>query len=289
MNIRPVKRVISALETSDGAGVRLRRSLGQSQWAHLDPFLLLDEFNSDDPDDYIGGFPSHPHRGFETVTYMLAGRMLHEDHMGNRGELEPGAVQWMTAAGGIIHSEMPQQQDGLLRGFQLWVNLPGSLKMAPASYRDIKPDDVPQVRLSGGGMAKIIAGHFEAQNQQTVGAVTGNATAVDYFDLELVPGEVLECAVAPDRNAFFYVYDGQAHSGEPGQLTGVDRWQAALLGAGDHWRVEAGGQGAGILFLSAIPTGEPVAQQGPFVMNTREEVEQAMRDYRDGTLTGHAG
>ncbi|MCZ6717422.1 MAG: pirin family protein [Gammaproteobacteria bacterium] len=289
MNIRPTERVISAMETSDGAGVRLRRSLGQSQWARLDPFLLLDEFNSDDPDDYIGGFPSHPHRGFETVTYMLAGRMLHEDHMGNRGELEPGAVQWMTAAGGIIHSEMPQQQDGLLRGFQLWVNLPGSLKMAPACYRDIKPEDIPQVRLSGGGSAKIIAGHFESEDKQTVGAVASNATDVDYFDLNLIPGEVFECAVASDRNAFFYVYDGQVRSGEPDQATSVDRWQAALLGAGDYWRVEAGDQGAGILFLSAIPTDEPVAQQGPFVMNTREEVEQAMRDYRDGTLTADGG
>lgn len=287
MHIRPVKRIISAMETSDGAGVRLRRSLGQSPWARLDPFLLLDEFNSDDPDDYIGGFPSHPHRGFETVTYMLAGRMLHEDHMGNRGELEPGAVQWMTAAGGIIHSEMPQQQDGLLRGFQLWVNLPGSLKMAPASYRDIKPEEIPQVRLPGGGLAKIIAGHFKAENKQTVGAVVGNATDVDYFHLKLISGEVFECAVAPDRNAFFYVYDGHVDSGEPGQVSSVDRWQAALLGAGDHWRVEAGDQGAGILFFSAIPTGEPVVQQGPFVMNTLEEVEQAMRDYRDGTLTAH--
>ena len=289
MNIRPTERVISAMETSDGAGVRLRRSLGQSQWARLDPFLLLDEFNSDDPDDYIGGFPSHPHRGFETVTYMLAGRMLHEDHMGNRGELEPGAVQWMTAAGGIIHSEMPQQQDGLLHGFQLWVNLPGSLKMAPACYRDIKPEDIPQVRLSGGGSAKIIAGHFGSEDKQTVGAVASNATNVDYFDLNLIPGEVFECAVASDRNAFFYVYDGQVRSGEPDQATSVDRWQAALLGAGDYWRVEAGDQGAGILFLSAIPTDEPVAQQGPFVMNTREEVEQAMRDYRDGTLTADGG
>ncbi len=285
MNIRPAERVISAIETSDGAGVRLRRSLGQSQWARLDPFLLLDEFNSDDPDDYIGGFPSHPHRGFETVTYMLAGRMLHEDHMGNRGELEPGAVQWMTAAGGIIHSEMPQQQDGLLRGFQLWVNLPSSMKMAPASYRDIRPEEIPQVRLSGGGTAKIIAGYFESEGKQTVGAVAGNATNVEFFDLNLVSGEIFEYSVASDRNAFFYVYDGQVRSGEPGQATIVDRWQAALLGDGDHWRIEAGDQGAGILFLSAIPTGEPVVQQGPFVMNTREEVEQAMRDYRDGTLT----
>lgn len=289
MNIRPVERIITAMETSDGAGVRLRRSLGQTQFARHDPFLLLDEFNSDDPDDYIAGFPPHPHRGFETVTYMLDGLMLHEDHLGNRGELGPGAVQWMTAAHGIIHSEMPQQKDGLLRGFQLWINLPGSLKMEPASYRDIKPQEIPQVPLSCGGTAKIIAGHFGLKDKQTVGAVAGNATKVDYFDLKLVSGEVFECAVAADRNAFFYVYDGQVRSGEPGQVTSVDRWQAALLGDGDRWRVEAGDQGAGVLFLSAIPTGEPVVQHGPFVMNTREEIEQAVREYSAGTLTTNGG
>jgi len=289
MNIRPVERIITAMETSDGAGVRLRRSLGQTQFARHDPFLLLDEFNSDDPDDYIAGFPPHPHRGFETVTYMLDGLMLHEDHLGNRGELGPGAVQWMTAAHGIIHSEMPQQKDGLLRGFQLWVNLPGALKMAAATYRDIDSDEVPQVELSSGGTAKIIAGHFGSGDGWTAGAVVDNATNVDYFDLRLEGGERFESPVAAERNALFYVYDGQVLSGAQGQESNVDQWQAALLGDGDHWRIEAGDKGVGVLFLSAIPTGEPVVQHGPFVMNTREEIERAVREYSDGTLTTNGG
>jgi hypothetical protein len=289
MNVRRADKIITAMETRDGAGVRLRRSLGQSQTARHDPFLLLDEFNSDNPDDYIAGFPSHPHRGFETVTYMLDGRMLHEDHLGNRGELKPGGVQWMTAARGIIHSEMPQQVDGLLRGFQLWINLPAKMKMNQANYRDIPPDEVPAAKLPGGGQAHVIAGVFTTDQGSTTGAVAESATDVLYVDLRLTPGEVLDCQLPPTNNAMLYVHTGDARTGPEDAEKSIHRSQAVLLASGDRLRIQAGDDGAGILLLSAEPIGEPVVQHGPFVMNTSEEIKQAMRDYRDGTLVEGRG
>src|ERR1041384_5147401 len=177
MTTRTVQKVIQSIPASDGAGVKLRRSLGQSQYARLDPFLMLDEFSSDDAADYIAGFPAHPHRGFETVTYLLDGHMLHEDHLGNRGDLKSGGVQWMTAGRGIIHSEMPQQLEGRMRGFQLWVNLPAKEKMKPASYRDIDPSEIPVVEIAGGRI-KVIAGVFESADKRIDGAVRSTATDV---------------------------------------------------------------------------------------------------------------
>src|SRR4030081_18293 len=176
MNSRTLQRVIEAVPTSDGAGVKLRRSLGQSAWARLDPFLMLDHFSTDNADDYIAGVPARPHRGFETVTYMLDGHMRHEDHLGNVGELKTGGVQWMTAGRGIIHSEMPQQENGRMRGFQLWVNLPAREKMKPASYRDLQASEIPVVTLPGGGTVKIIAGAVEVDGQSTVGPIKGVTT-----------------------------------------------------------------------------------------------------------------
>src|SRR5215213_2391976 len=190
MTTRTVRQIIQSAGTSDGAGVKLRRSLGQSRGLYHDPFLMLDEFSSENPGDYIAGFPAHPHRGFETVTYLLDGHMLHEDHMGNRGDLKSGGVQWMTAGRGIIHSEMPQQLEGRMRGFQLWVNLPAKDKMKPASYRDIDPSEIPVVEVDGGGRVKVIAGTVEAGGQRVAGAVSSSITDVTYIDVELPAGAV---------------------------------------------------------------------------------------------------
>src|SRR6202162_2582015 len=188
MNSRTLQRVIDAVPTSDGAGVKLRRSLGQSPWSGLDPFLMLDHFSTDNADDNIAGFPAHPHRGFETVTYMLDGHMRHEDHLGNVGELMSGGVQWMSAARGIIHSEMPQQEQGRMRGFQLWINLPAAEKMKPPSYRDIQAADIPSLALTGGGRIKVIAGTFESDQGTVAGPIQGLSTEPLFFDVELPAG-----------------------------------------------------------------------------------------------------
>ena len=178
MSVRRLQQVIQSVPTSDGAGVKLRRSIGSQRGLYVDPFLMLDEFSTDNPDDYIAGFPAHPHRGFETVTYMLDGHLLHEDHLGNRGDLKGGGAQWMTAGRGIIHSEMPQQSEGRMRGFQLWVNLPANEKMKPAWYRDIEPHEIPQVKLADGGSAKIIAGSIDVAGKVTDGVITARSSAM---------------------------------------------------------------------------------------------------------------
>ena len=289
MNTRTLKQVMPSIATADGAGVKLRRSIGSRRGLYHDPFLMLDEFYSDNPDDYIAGFPSHPHRGFETVTYMLDGRMQHKDHLGNTGDLGPGSVQWMTAAGGIIHSEMPQQSEGRMRGFQLWINLPAKEKMRPASYQDIAADRIPTVALSNGGSVRVIAGTYAGAK----GGVDGPAnpatarTSTDplYFDLRLPAGASFEHAITPGHNAFVYVYEGQARI--DGQE--VPNRAAGLLSDGDGIVVTAGDEGAQLLLLAAKPLGEPVVQYGPFVMNTREEIEQALADYRDGRLGAAVG
>ena len=280
---RELQRVIASIETSDGAGVRLRRSLGQSPYTRLDPFLMLDEFSSFDANDYIAGFPSHPHRGFETVTYLLDGHMLHEDHLGNRGDLKSGAVQWMSAGRGIIHSEMPQQDQGRMRGFQLWINLPAREKMKPAGYRDIDPAEIPVIALSGGGRVKLIAGSIEADGHSVEGPVQGLSTDPLYADLELPAGAVFEQALPASRNAFVYVFEGSASVGAADGALATH--SAGVLGPGERVRVRAGAKGARCLLLAGKPLGEPVVQYGPFVMNTREEIEQAVRDYQSGVLT----
>ncbi len=286
MSTRTLQAVIPAVAASDGAGVKLRRSLGWSPQARFDPFLMLDEFFSDDPDDYLAGFPSHPHRGFETVTYMLEGRMRHEDGFGHRGDLGPGDVQWMTAARGIIHSEMPQQAEGRMRGFQLWINLPSREKMKPAAYRDIPSREIPTVALDGGGELRVIAGDFAQGGTTTAGPVGGLSTEPLYFDLRLSPGGVATIPTPTTHNAFLYVYDGEAAVG--GDARPLPFRSAGLLTPGDGVRIQAGQRGVKLLFLAGKPIDEPVAQFGPFVMNTREEIEQAILDYQSGRLAAGA-
>ena len=278
MTTRTLHKVIPSIPASDGAGVKLRRSLGASQLARHDPFLMLDEFYSDDPNDYLAGFPSHPHRGFETVTYMLDGHMQHKDSGGNTGDLGPGDVQWMTAARGLIHSEMPQQTEGRMRGFQLWLNLPAKEKMKPAAYRDIPAREIPSVAI-GNGKVKVIAGRFGA----TQGAVHGGSTDPQYWDVQLEPGAAFEAALPADHNAFLYAYEGEAFVGA--EKKPLPHRAAGLLSAGDRVSIVAGANGARVLLLAGKPIGEPIVQYGPFVMNTREEIEQAIADYQAGALS----
>jgi redox-sensitive bicupin YhaK (pirin superfamily) len=280
MSTRKLQQVIDAQPTSDGAGVKLRRSIGSLPGLRLDPFLMLDEFSSEEASDYIAGFPSHPHRGFETVTYMLDGRMRHEDHMGNRGDLGPGDVQWMSAARGIIHSEMPQQDQGRMRGFQLWINLPAREKMKPASYRDIPAGEIPVVTLPDGAQVKVIAGQVEAGGGRTEGAIRGVSTEPLYLDVVLPAGAHFGQALPEAHNAFVYAYEGSLRIGE----REVPRHAAGVLSAGDRFEAEAGPEGARFILLAGKPLREPVVQYGPFVMNTREEIEQALDDYRRGKL-----
>jgi redox-sensitive bicupin YhaK (pirin superfamily) len=276
MTTRTLQRIIKSMPTSDGAGVKLRRSLGQTELARLDPFLMLDEFSSEDAADYVAGFPAHPHRGFETVTYILDGHMLHEDHLGNRGDLKSGGVQWMSAGRGIIHSEMPQQDRGRMRGFQLWINLPAREKMKPAGYRDLQASDIPQVELDGGGLVRLIAGRYGS----TSGPIGGLTTDPTYFDVHLASGARFSHPVKDGHNAFVYPYEGSL------QVAGksLNANEAGILSTAGDVQVSAGAQGARFLLLAGKPLGEPIVQYGPFVMNTREEIEQAIRDYQSGEL-----
>ncbi len=288
---RTMVHVIESQPTSDGAGVKLRRSLGSQRGLHVDPFLMLDEFYSDDPNDYLAGFPSHPHRGFETVTYMLDGHMQHQDHLGNRGDLGPGSVQWMTAARGIIHSEMPQQSEGRMRGFQLWLNLPSKEKMKPAGYRDIPASEIPTVELPGGGRVKIIAGSLPVDGRETSGPVNGShqlSTDPLYLDVHLPAGAEFSAPLTVGHNAFLYAYEGSAQIGPAGKARALPHRAAGVLSDGDSVQVKAGVEGVRFLLLAAKPLREPVVQYGPFVMNTREEIEQALADYRDGKLAAAA-
>jgi len=285
---RVLERVIQSVPTSDGAGVKLRRSLGSQRGLYVDPFLMLDEFFSDEPNDYLAGFPSHPHRGFETVTYMLDGHMRHEDHLGNRGDLGPGDVQWMTAARGIIHSEMPQQTEGRMRGFQLWINLPSKEKMKPASYRDVPAAQIPVVRLPQGGQVKVIAGRLG----ETAGPINGSGVRLStdplYLDVHLPAGAEFLAPLSPGYNAFVYAYEGGAEIGPAGQARLLPHRAAGVLSDGSEVRIRAGASGARLLLLAARPLREAVVQYGPFVMNTRDEIEQALADYRDGNFAAAA-
>jgi redox-sensitive bicupin YhaK (pirin superfamily) len=283
MSVRVLQRTIASVATSDGAGVKLRRSLGSAQGQRLDPFLMLDEFYSDNPGDYLAGFPAHPHRGFETVTYMLDGHMRHEDNIGNRGDLGPGDVQWMTAAGGIIHSEMPQQLEGRMRGFQLWINLPAKDKMKPASYRDIPAREIPTATLDDGGQARVIRGTLQQALGSTTGPAQARSAASLYLDVHLPPGARFEAPVAAQDNGLIYLYEGDVGVGEAQRP--LPSRAAGLLGEGDLVRVRAGDKGARFLLLAGAPIGEPIVQYGPFVMNTRAEIDQAIADYQSGRLT----
>ena len=285
MNSRTVQRVIEAVPTSDGAGVKLRRSLGQSAWARLDPFLMLDHFSTDKADDYIAGFPAHPHRGFETVTYMLDGHMRHEDHLGNVGELKSGGVQWMTAGRGIIHSEMPQQDSGRMRGFQLWINLPAAEKMKPAGYRDIQANDIPVVMLPGGARVKVIAGTLDVNGAITPGPIQGLATDPLYLDIQLPADATLKHPIKPGYHAFVYPFEGSVIVGPKATARPLEAHHAGVLADGDTVELAGGSEGGRMLLLAGRTLLEPIVQYGPFVMNSREEIEQAVSDYQRGALT----
>jgi redox-sensitive bicupin YhaK (pirin superfamily) len=275
---REVVRVVDAQETVDGAGVKLKRSLGTSVLSLLDPFLMLDEFHSKHEEDFIAGFPSHPHRGFETVTYMIEGAVDHKDSLGNHGHLGPGSIQWMTAGRGIIHSEMPRGEGGGLWGFQLWVNLPASRKMTQPRYQDLAPERVVQMDVDG-ARVRLVAGEAFGKT----GPVTGIVTAPNMIDVALPPSGRFEHAVPARHNVFAYVFDGAAQLGR--SATRALAGQIAVFGPGAVVRATSE-DGARMLLLSGEPIGEPVARRGPFVMNTDEEIRQAIDDYRNGRLVG---
>lgn len=282
---KQLQHIIQGQATSDGAGVKIKRSLGQTQRLRFDPFLMLDEFGSESATDYIAGFPSHPHRGFETVTYMLEGHMLHEDHMGNKGHLKNGDVQWMTTGRGIIHSEMPQQEEGLMRGFQLWLNLPAAEKMKPAAYKDIPSKDIPVANLSNGGCIKVIANTAVIDGKIITGPIQGLTTDPIYWDVHLPLSAEFSHAIPTTHNTFLYVYEGEIAIGEDKRK--LKAGNAGLLGAGDEVHVRALAEDTRFILLAGKPLHEPIAQYGPFVMNTQEEIEQAIQDYRSGALTAY--
>jgi redox-sensitive bicupin YhaK (pirin superfamily) len=272
---RRVAWVGRGMAASDGAGVKLTRVIGQPRLPDLDPFLMLDEFGSDDPSAYIAGFPDHPHRGFETVTYMLAGRMRHRDNKGNEGLLTAGSVQWMTAGRGLIHSEMPEQDAGRMQGFQLWLNLPAKDKMTAPRYQDIAPDRIPVASPASGVSVKVLAGEAAVVR----GPVDAGATQPLYIDIRLEAGAAYTAVLPVGHNAFVYVYEGQAEAGAPAQS--LDRGQIAVLSLGD--RVTVGSStGARLILAAGKPLREPVAKYGPFVMNTHDELRQAFADYQAG-------
>ncbi len=276
---RRVAQVVRGQPASDGAGVKLSRVIGQRDLDMLDPFLLLDEFRSDSATDYVAGFPNHPHRGFETVTYMLAGRMRHGDNQGNSGLLTSGSVQWMTAGRGIVHSEMPEQEDGLMAGFQLWVNLPAKDKMTTPRYQDIAPERIPRVDAGDGVHVRVIAGRFGG----VAGPVEGIAVDPLYLDVELARGARGAAAIPPGHSAFAYVYEGAAALGPSDAATTVARGELAVLAHdGDALAFAAGDGGARLILVAGRPLGEPVARYGPFVMNTPEQIVEAIRDYQAG-------
>jgi redox-sensitive bicupin YhaK (pirin superfamily) len=279
--LRPVLTTLKGVSTSDGAGVALTRVIGSSELDMLDPFLLLDEFRSDEPDDYIAGFPDHPHRGFETVTYLLAGRMRHEDNQGHAGVIEAGGIQWMTAGRGIVHSEMPEQEDGLLWGFQLWVNLPADQKMVAPGYQEYAAAAIPTEIRDGGVAIRVIAGSTASG---ATGPVTGVSTQPLYLDVTLAEGASLSEAITPSHSAFLYVFEGALDvlAGKAHGDAKVDAGSLAVLGTGERVHIVGAAAKNRFLLVAGKQLNEPVARAGPFVMNTRQEVMDAFQDYREG-------
>ena len=275
---RVVEHLIAGQATSDGAGVKLTRVLTQNLQRRLDPFLMLDAFGSDKADDYIAGFPDHPHRGFETVTYMIAGRMLHRDSAGNEGLLQNGGVQWMTAGRGVIHSEIPQQEEGVMEGFQLWLNLHSSEKMNAPWYRDFQNDQLPQLRTPEGVDVTVIAG----ASHGVQGAVTREITQPLYLDVHMPSGSRFEQTLPVDHNAFLYVYRGEVSIA--GQAVPVQRMAILANSAQADGVVIEASADAKLILVSGRPLNEPIVQYGPFVMNTQQEIYQALTDFRDGRL-----
>ena len=277
----PFARVIRKVRgraTSDGAGVKLTRVIGGTDLPDLDPFLLLDEFGTDKAEDYLAGFPEHPHRGFETVTYMLDGRMRHRDNHGNEGLLTPGAVQWMTAGRGLIHSEMPEQESGRMRGFQLWVNLPSRDKMTAPKYQEFAPDNIPVVHPAKGVEVKVIAGVVG----DTSGPISQPATDPVYLDIGLQAGEPWQYTLPEGHNAFAYVFEGAVTVGDGDDARALETHEMGVLGGGDRVSVRAGREPARLILVAGRPLREPVMRHGPFVMNTRQELMQAFVDFQEG-------
>lgn len=277
---RRLTRLVKGMPATDGAGVELTRVIGQPAFPMLDPFLLLDAFRSDRPEDYIAGFPSHPHRGFETVTYLLAGRMRHKDNAGHEGVIESGGIQWMTAGKGIVHSEMPEQENGLLEGFQLWVNLPAEHKMDEPGYQELPAKGIPVESRGGGVDVKVIAG---VTSQGTTGPVVQPLTEPLYLDVRVPAGQAFVEALPISHNVFIYVVNGRVSMpDENGQMVTLVRDDLGVLGDGGTIELKADEDDVQFLLIAGKPLGEPVARGGPFVMNTNEEVQQAFVDYRQG-------
>jgi hypothetical protein len=300
MSIRPVKRLVKSKPTIEGAGVHLRRAFGFGETGDVDPFLLLDDFRGDRPDDYLAGFPWHPHRGIETITYVLAGNVDHADSLGNAGTIGAGDVQWMTAGSGIIHQEMPHGNDrGQMHGFQLWANLPSSLKMTMPRYQEVKSTDIPEVTDDDGTKVRVICGSFWGQS----GPVDGVAAEPQYLDIWVPAGRRRSLPVATSRNAFAYVFGGSgrfANASDPqpvktdrigdgGVADGeeADNRSLVVFDSGDEITVQAGEEGIRFLLVSGTPIQEPVAWRGPIVMNTNEELRQAFEEFRAGTFLKH--
>ncbi|WP_353139575.1 pirin family protein [Limnohabitans sp.] len=279
---RGVERLVVGFDTQDGAGVRLTRLLTQDLQKRLDPFLMLDAFGSDKPGDYIAGFPNHPHRGFETITYMIAGRMRHKDSGGHEGLLQNGGVQWMTAGRGLTHSEMPEQEEGVMEGFQLWLNLPAKNKLCAPGYRDIQSENIPEVTTKSGVLVRVIAGTTHG----TDGAMLKEDTDPQFFDLHFPErtGAIFEQTLPTDYNAFVYVYRGSLDVMQGDVTTAVPCKRMAILSnEGDGIKLRANENSRAIL-IAGRPLNEPIAQHGPFVMNTRKELMQAMDDFRAGLM-----
>ena len=283
MTSRVVVRQLPGMATADGDGVKLTRIIGTPHLEMLDPFLMLDCFESDDANDYIGGFPTHPHRGFETVTYLLNGRMRHKDNAGNEGVIEPGGVQWMTAGRGILHSEMPEQQEGLLKGFQLWVNLPAKAKMSEPSYQEFLPESTPLERRENGTKIRVIAGKT---NEGTVGPVVNSHTYPTYMDISLPANTAIEQDLINDHNAFIYVIEGDIQVQDTDAIdTATNKVVAknlAVLSKGANVKIKSNREGARFLLIAGQPLNEPIARMGAFVMNTQAEIRQAVNDFHNG-------
>jgi redox-sensitive bicupin YhaK (pirin superfamily) len=270
-----ITQIVQGMPASDGAGVKLKRVLGQPTLKRLDPFLMLDEFGSEDAQDYIAGFPQHPHRGFQTVTYMLTGKMGHKDSVGNEGIIEDGGLQWMNAGKGIIHEEMPMQTEGRMRGFQLWVNLPASEKMSAPGYHDIPSTQVPELKIGEASTVRVLAGEYEGQQ----GAVSTQAVKPQFFDLHFVGTEEVILPTKASHNGFVYVYEGDiVVSGKR-----LSKGQLGVIDFADTLTIKTSDDAKAIL-VSGEPIGEPIVQYGPFVMNSQEEINQALRDYQQGVL-----
>jgi len=271
--MRELVDVITSRPSRDGDGVSIQRLAGERLHDALNPFLLIDEIRSEEAQDYIGGFPEHPHRGFETITYMKAGRMRHKDHLGNNGVIGAGDVQWMTAGAGVLHSEMPEQEQGLLHGFQIWLNLPAIEKMKPAAYQELLKAEITQKQLPNGGHVRLIAGEIAIGQQLLNGPLISGSTEAVLADVTLTPYERLDLTFDANNSAKVYVYDGRTDS--------IESHQLGIYSTGDILTLQAGEQGAGLLVLSGGEIEEPVVQYGPFVMNTKEEIELALRDFRN--------